>query len=120
MLYKVEYWVQYEGDQNAKKSHEYVCFAATDRQAKTFVSVSEKFYPEFCAPWKTSRDDEEAQVFTKSFKKKVLNEFKPMSLKTRKTLKRYLVLRKPLTSEGQDKLDKECNGLARWANGMGG
>ena len=115
MLYKVEYWVQYEGDPKATMARSFVCTTPSDRRAKTFASVTEKFYPEYCSAWKTLRDDDVELVFTKSFKKKVLNEFKPLTATARKTLKRYLVVRKPLTREGQDKLDKECNGFARWA-----
>ena len=120
-LYKVEYWSQKEEEISPKMLRSYTINATDDRQAKSFVSKRDKFYPEYSTPWKLveNESDTETIIYKREIKKKILKEWamnKPNDL-WKIEIQRYILVKKPLTETSNKKFLEECNGLPRHIRG---
>ena len=110
-LYKVEYWVQYENNEQPEMRHNDIYSYTSDRGLKAQVSKVERFYPEFSTPWKEIGDEPDFQSWSRSIKQSTLKKWNEKFGIGEK--KRFVIIRKAVTDKSNEQLKNECHNRPR-------
>ena len=107
MLYKSEYWVQYETDETPQLRHTDIYECSSDRSMKRYISIREKFYPEFSTSWLEVEDapNFDYQIWMRAIKRDTLLGWD----NTEK--KRFVIVKKAVTAKAIEQLEKECDNI---------
>lgn len=106
-LYKVEYWVQDENDEQPEMRYSDIYYHTCDRSMKSYITKREKFYPEFSTPWKQIGDEPDFESWSRSIKQSTLKKWRDEHLTSEQT--RFVIIRKALTANSNGQLEKECD-----------
>ena len=105
--YKIEYYLQAKTEEEPSLQYDYIIRTNRAIQSvKGYISKREKFFSEYSTNWKTMEDGEEFEIWHRSIKPSVIKSFQKEY--NSDTIERFILVKKPLTREANDKLKDEA------------